>query len=56
MYLNQLGVVCALGTTTTEVWQNAVAGSQQGMQTSDLRLVDASPLIVGQVADEALPT
>ncbi len=55
MYLNQLGVVCALGATTTEVWRNAVAGSQQGMQSSDLRLVDASPLIVGQVADEFLP-
>jgi 3-oxoacyl-[acyl-carrier-protein] synthase-1 len=56
MYLNHLGVICALGHDTHEVWQNAVTGSQQGMQPSTLNLVDGSPILVGQVANNLLPS
>ncbi|WP_258808259.1 beta-ketoacyl-ACP synthase [Pseudidiomarina sp. CB1] len=56
MYLNHLGVICALGNNLHEVWQNAVRGSQRGMQTSNFPLVDGTPIIAGQVADEQLPS
>jgi 3-oxoacyl-[acyl-carrier-protein] synthase-1 len=52
--LTAMGLCCALGSSKQQVWQNAVAGSREGMQPRSDLLSSGDAVIVGQV-DAQLP-
>ncbi|MGQ4277289.1 beta-ketoacyl-ACP synthase [Pseudidiomarina sp. E22-M8] len=55
MQLINLGIVCALGAHAEQVWENAVRGSQTGMQPCPLAINQGESQIAGQVHDADLP-
>lgn len=51
VYLNAMGIVCALGEGEDEVLPRLLAGDQSGMVLSDRFLVDGSQIPVGEVGN-----